>query len=156
MIPVAAPVSATAATVAVSGLSASTAALAASASNVANAQTLGSLAGSGWGPAAIVGSASAGSAGSGSVAQAYQPVTAVNSTAPGGGVATRFASVSPAVQPAYDPQSPYADAQGLVAEPNVDPTQQTVNQIEALSAFKANVAVLKAADQMQQSLLAIA
>ena len=140
-----------AAAAAVSGLTASTAELAASASNVANAQTVGPLSGAGWGPAAIVGSG-----GTGSAAQAYQPVTAVPSTAPGGGVAVSFAAVSPGTQPAYDPQSPYADSQGLVAQPNVDPNQEAVNQIGALSAFKANVAVLEVSDEMQKSLLAIA
>jgi flagellar basal-body rod protein FlgC len=140
-----------AATAAVSGLAASTAELAASASNVANAQTVGPLAGTGWGPASIVGAAGAGPA-----AQAYQPLTTVQYTAPGGGVATRFAAVSPGTQPAYDPQSSYADAQGLVAQPDVDENQEAVNQIGALSAFKANLAVLRASDEMQQSLLAIA
>ena len=83
-------------------------------------------------------------------------MTAAPSTAPGGGVAVSFATVSPGTQPAYDPQSPYADGQGLVAQPNVDPNQETVNQIGALSAFKANAAVLEVSDQMQKSLLAIA
>jgi flagellar basal-body rod protein FlgC len=136
---------------AVSGLTASTAELAASASNVANAQTVGPLSGVGWGPAAIIGSG-----GPGPAAQAYQPLTAVQSTTPGGGVAASFAAVSPGTQPAYDPQSPYADGQGLVAQPNVDPSQEAVNQIGALSAFQANVSVLKVADEMQKSLLAIA
>ena len=136
---------------AVSGLAASTAELAASASNVANAQTVGPLAGSGWGPAAVVGSA-----GTGPSVQAYQPLTTVQSTTPGGGVATRFAAVSPGTQPAYDPQSPDADAQGLVAQPDVDETQESVNQIGALSAFQANLAVLRVSDEMQKSLLAIA
>ena len=134
-----------------SGPTASTAELAASASNVANAQSVGPLSGAGWGPAAVVGSG-----GTGSTAQAYQPVTAVQSTAAGGGVAVGFAAVSPGTQPAYDPQSPYADSQGLVAQPNVDPTQEAVNQIGALSAFQANVAVLEVSDEMQNSLLAIA
>ena len=136
---------------AISGLAASTAELAASASNVANAQTVGPLSGTGWGPAAIVGAG-----GTGPTAQAYQPVTTVQSTAPGGGVAARFAAVSPGTEPAYDPQSPYADAQGLVAQPNVDENQEAVNQIGALSAFQANLAVLRASDDMQKSLLAIA
>jgi len=140
-----------AAAAAVSGLAASTAELVASASNVANAQTVGPLAGPGWGPAAIVGAAVTGPA-----AQAYQPLTAVQSTTPGGGVAARFAPVSPGTQPAYDPQSPYADAQGLVAQPGVDPNQEAVNQIGALSAFRANLAVLQVSDDMQKSLLAIA
>jgi flagellar basal-body rod protein FlgC len=140
-----------AAAAAISGLAASTAQLDASASNVANAQTVGPLAGSGWGPAAIVGGA-----GTGSAAQAYQPVTTVQYTAPGGGVATRFAAVSPGTQPAYDPQSPYADAQGLVAQPDVDENQEAVNQIGALSAFQANLTVLRVSDDMQKSLLAIA
>lgn len=140
-----------AAAVAASGLAASAAALTASASNVANAQTVGPLSGPGWGPAAIVGSG-----GTGGAAQAYQPVSVVQYAAPGGGVATRFATVSPGTQPAYAPQSPYANGQGLVAQPNVDPNQEAVNQIDALSAFKANIAVLKVADEMQKSLLAIA
>jgi flagellar basal-body rod protein FlgC len=129
---------------AISGLAASTAELDASASNVANAQSVGQLSGSGWGPATAVGSA-----------QAYQPVAALQYAAAGGGVATRFAPVSPATRPAYDPQSPDADAEGLVAAPNVDPVQERVNQIEALNAYKANVTVLEVSDQMQQSLLAI-
>lgn len=140
-----------AAAAAVSGLAASTAELAASASNVANAQTVGPLSGAGWGPAAIVGLG-----GTGLTARAYQPVTTVQSTTPGGGVAASFAAVSPGTKPAYDPQSPYADGQGLVAQPNVDPNQEAANQIGAFAAFKANVAVLKVADEMQKSLLAIA
>jgi flagellar basal-body rod protein FlgC len=144
-----------AAAAAISGLAASTAQLDASASNVANAQNVGPLTGSGWGPAAIVSAAGTG-AGTGTGAQAYQPLTTVQYTAPGGGVATRFAAVSPATQPAYDPQSPYADPQGLVAQPEVDENQEAVNQIGALSAFQANLAVLRVSDDMQKSLLAIA
>jgi flagellar basal-body rod protein FlgC len=136
---------------AVSGLAASTAELAASASNIANAQTVGPLAGSGWGPAAIVGSAA-----TAPTAQAYQPVIAVQYATAGGGVAARIAPVTPGTQPAYDPQSPYANAQGLVAQPDVDQNQETVGQIGTLTAFKANLAVLKVSDEMQQSLLAIA
>ena len=82
-------------------------------------------------------------------------MTAVQTTAPGGGVAASFAAVSPGTQPAY-PQSPYADSQGLVAQPDVDSTEETVNQIGALSAFQANVAVLEVSNEMQKSLLAIA
>lgn len=127
----------TAINTAVSGLLASEAQLTASAANVANAQTVGSLSGSGFGPA-------------------YQPVAVVQSTAPGGGVSTAYAPVTPASEPAYDPTSPAADAQGMVAAPNVDTAQEMVGQMGALRSYQANLATLKVADKMQQSLLAIA
>ena len=139
-------------TTALSGLQASVDQLTASASNVANAQTSGPLAASGFGPATILGSPGA----SGPALQAYQPVSVVQSTAPGGGVATSEVPVSPATSPAYDPASPSANAQGLVAMPNVDLSREMVGQMGALNAFKANLATLKVADEMQQSLLAIA
>ena len=53
-----------------------------------------------------------------STAQAYQPVTAVQSTAPGGGVGVSFAAVSPGTEPAYRSRGrPTTDSQGLVASP---------------------------------------
>jgi flagellar basal-body rod protein FlgC len=127
----------TAITTAVSGLQASEAQLSASASNLANAETVGSLSGSGFGPA-------------------YQPLSAVQSTAPGGGVSTTYAPVTPGSHPEYDPTSPAADARGLVAAPNVDPAQEMVGQMGALRSYQANLATLRIADEMQKSLLAIA
>jgi flagellar basal-body rod protein FlgC len=127
----------TAITTAVSGLQASEAQLSASAANLANAQTVGSLTGAGFGPA-------------------YQPVSTVRSTAPGGGVSTAYAPVTPGSEPEYDPTSPAADAQGLVAAPNVDPANEMVGQMGALRSYQANLATLRVADEMQQSLLAIA
>jgi flagellar basal-body rod protein FlgC len=129
----------TAITTAVSGLLASEAQLSASAANLANEQTVGSLSGSGSG-----------------FGPAYQPVSVVQSTAPGGGVSTTYAPVTPGSQPAYDPTSPAADAQGMVAAPNVDPAQEMVGQMGALRSYQANLATLKVADEMQKSLLAIA
>lgn len=136
---------------AVSGLAASEAELEASASNVANAQSAGPLQSATWGPAV-----STGSAAPTPLAQAYQPIAAVQSATADGGVAVGFSKVSPAAEPAYDPEAPFANADGLVAEPNVDLNQETVDQMSALSTFQANLATLKVADEMQKSLLAIA
>lgn len=135
---------------AVSGLAASEAELDASASNVANAQSAGPLQGPNWGPAVTTGSAAPAP-----LAQAYQPIAAVQSATADGGVAVRFSAVSPAAAPAYDPGAPFANAEGLVAEPNVDLNRETVDQMSALSTFQANLATLKVADEMQKSLLAI-
>jgi flagellar basal-body rod protein FlgC len=142
----------TAITAAVSGLQASIAELDASAENLANAQSDGPLAGSGWGPATVVGSSGA----SGGAPQAYQPVTAVDTTGSDASVSVSYAPVTPATEPAYDPTSPFADANGLVARPNVDPATEIVGQTSSLLSFKANLASLKVAEEMQQSLLAIA
>jgi flagellar basal-body rod protein FlgC len=134
-------------TTALSGLEASVAQLTASASNVANVDTVGS-----WGPAVNVGAAGA----SGPPLKAYQPVQTVQTTTPDGGVAASQVPVTPATTPAYDPTSPAANAQGLVAAPNVDLNQEVVGQIGALAAYQANLAVIKTSDRMTKSLLAIA
>ena len=54
---------------------------------------------------------------------------------------------------AYDPSAPFANLQGMVAAPNVDPVAETVKQISASAAFRANLAVFEAADRNAKSLL---
>jgi flagellar basal-body rod protein FlgC len=148
-------------TAALSGLLASVAEVTASASNIANAQTVGPLASSSkWGASTTVGSGggpgSSSGASPGSTWQAYQPVTTVQTTNADGGVQASTVAVTPATQAAYDPESPFANAQGLVAAPNVGLTAEATNQMSALVAYQANLATLRAADQMQSTVLAIA
>jgi flagellar basal-body rod protein FlgC len=123
--------------IAASGLDAATAQLTASASNIANAQTVGALSPSS--PAA----------------RAYQPVTVVLSQASGGGVTASIATFSQPTTAAYAPDSPYADAQGMVAAPNVDPAHEVVSQLSTLQAFQANLATIRVAEDMQKRLLAV-
>lgn len=53
----------------------------------------------------------------------------------------------------YDPNSVYANEEGLVAAPNVDLAEESVNLLMTKTAYKANIAVMKTADEMTQSLL---
>jgi len=86
----------------------------------------------------------------------YQPTVSVQSTAPDGGVTASLQPSLPAYNLAYDPQSPYANMQGMIATPNVDMATQIVAQIEAANSFRANLAVYKAASGLYKSLLDIA
>ncbi len=52
-----------------------------------------------------------------------------------------------------DPQAPFANQNGLVAAPNVDLSQEMVNQMLASYSFAANARVLKADDRMNQTLI---
>ena len=54
-----------------------------------------------------------------------------------------------------DKAEAYANEKGLVAAPNVDVVEQTVEQIEAQRAFSANLSVIRTSDEMERSLLNI-
>lgn len=114
--------------IAASGMMAAQVQLAASASNIANMQD------------------------DGPAGSAYQPVMVDETTAPGGGVQTSLSSMTPGNILAYDPSAPFANLQGMVAAPNVDPAAEMVNQLTATIAFKANLAVFKAAESDDKAL----
>jgi flagellar basal-body rod protein FlgC len=116
--------------IALSGMDAAVKKLNASASNIANMQTAGSLNGT---PAP------------------YTPVTAV-STSTGQGVRTDIIPKSDPFSPAYYPDSPFANSEGLVGVPNVDLAEEAVNMMLAETAYKANIATIKTADALQDEL----
>jgi flagellar hook protein FlgE len=58
-------------------------------------------------------------------------------------------------RPTYDPGSPFADADGQVAYPNVDLTEEAIQQLVARYTFAANARVVTAYDQMVKSLVDI-
>jgi len=124
----------------VSGLDAATRRLGAAASNLANAQSSGSLPGqpgpAPYAPVQIVQAASGVAGESGTIACAVPMV--------------------PAYVPAFDPQSPDANAEGLVAMPNVDPAQQIVQMATARLSFAANLKTVQTAMAMTDQLLALA
>jgi flagellar basal-body rod protein FlgC len=138
-------------TTALSGLMANTMQLEASASNVANARSSGPLAGADWGPATTVDLGRPPDA----PPAAYRPVTVMSSATEQGGVLARTVAVDPATVPAYDPQSPFASADGLVAMPNVDFAREAVSQMMARQSFQANLNTIRTADEMQRSLLSV-
>lgn len=106
-----------------------------SANNIANAGTLGT-------PGE-----------NGAVSGGYTPQDVVAVADPIGGVQTRVIDRDPANTLAYDPLSPQANADGLVAVPNVDLVSEIVNIKQADLAYRASLDVIKVAGKMQDELL---
>jgi flagellar basal-body rod protein FlgC len=86
---------------------------------------------------------------------AYQPVEPVQSPVPKGGTVVSFQPVDPATIPAFQPDSQLADANGFVGIPNVDTAEQLIDLAMAEIAFKANLKVVEAGKEMQDSILKI-
>ena len=127
-----------ASTIAVTGMNAAALRLQISASNVANVQSSGPL---------------PDGASAGSYPPAYNALT-VNQTAMPDG--TTFATVSPVLPStvqSWDPSASYANAQGMVAAPNVDLGNEAVQQMMAGLVYAANAAVVRADNQMTSALL---
>lgn len=86
----------------------------------------------------------------------FTPQDVITISTPGaGGVTTATTPVSPAYVTAYDPNSPQANAQGLVAAPNVDLANEAVTENNASINYGADAAVIKIANKMEKSLLDI-
>lgn len=124
--------------IALSGLRAQTTRLAATASNIANASTGGTV------PSADP---------SAPASTLYTPVTVEFSAQAGGGVSAQVRPDPNAYSVIYDPSSVHANADGLVAVPDVDLAEQLVNLIETKAAYKANVSVIKTQDEILGDLL---
>ncbi len=126
---------------ALSGALAQSTRLSGVASNLANQSSVGALPGPG-------GAIPAGQP------AAYQPVnTSTTSQGAAGGVRAVTNLVNPAAVAVSDPSSPYANAQGMVASPNVDASRETVNMIDARRAYSTNLAVLRTQDKMAREAL---
>jgi flagellar basal-body rod protein FlgC len=126
--------------IAVSGMNAATRRLDVSASNIANMHSTGAL------PDAT-GAVPAGAP------QAYTPLRVDQSAVADGGTrSTVTASPSSAVAVA-DPQAPFANADGMVAAPNLDLAQELIGQMIASYSFTASVTTLRAGDRMTKALL---
>ena len=127
-------------TIAVSGMIAATRRLEVSASNVATIESTGAL------PLAS-GTAPAGAP------QAYVPLRLIQTESAGGGTQTRVSTITPSSIAISDPQAPFANQDGQVAAPNVDISQEMVEQMLASYSFAANAAVMKADDGMTKTLI---
>lgn len=128
------------AAIALSGALAQSDRVTAAASNLANQRSTGALPGAG-------GTVPAGKS------PAYQPVTTATIAQAGGGAVTGYRPVSPPVIPEYDPASPDANGQGMVAAPNVDSGREILTLSTANTAYKTNLAVLRVTDKMQRDAL---
>ena len=119
-----------------SGLRAQSQQQSAAASNIANATTTGAVP-TAQSPASTV----------------YKPLTVNYSALPGGGFTTNVTADQNGYSAVYDPSNAYANAQGLIAAPNVDLSQEIINLMVSKDLFKANVDVIKTQNKMLGDLL---
>ena len=114
-----------------SALSAQSARLNAVASNLANAESV-----------------------AGSDGQPYRAKQVVFAAKPIGGEGGQGVRVTQVVESAaplrmnYEPNSPYANEQGYVAMPNVNPVEEMVNMISASRSYQNNVEVMNTAKSL--------
>jgi len=133
--------------IAQSGMAAATLRLEAAASNLANAQSDGVL------------PPSNGTAPDPKAPSVYAPrridqVSLSPSASKVAGVSAQI-TAEPDYFASYKPDASFADAQGMVASPNVDPVTETVQLITAEQSFRSNMSVYKTADAMTQMVLDI-
>ncbi|MCB1680417.1 MAG: flagellar biosynthesis protein FlgC [Rhodospirillales bacterium] len=109
----------------------------ASASNIANLTTEGSLEEGGQAP--------------------YSALTTVSKSLGNtpGGVRTDVVAKNPPYVPAYSPDSPFADEQGIVGVPNVSLEEEIVNLKLSEITYKANIATIKASENLSDELLSL-
>lgn len=128
--------------IAASGIAAATRRLEVSAGNVANAMSDGPLPSAD--PAVVA-----------TTPAAYTPLRVDQVETGDGGTAAVVSKVSPATVATYDPGAPYADPNGMVAAPNVDLTDEVLQQVIARYTLSMNVQVVRTYQQMMKSLLDI-
>ena len=121
---------------AISGLFAASKRAEASAENIANALTSGAL-DEKEGPAP------------------YSAQTTIQQTGETGGVRAENIPKDPGYVAAYSPDSPFANEDGLIAVPNTDLAEDAVNLKIAEKAYKANLATIKTANEMNDELLRV-
>lgn len=76
----------------------------------------------------------------------------VSTSAGPGGVQSNIVLRTPSVVQRYDPDSPYANAKGMVMKPNVDITEELINIEEAKLAYTANAVVMARVKALQDAL----
>jgi len=87
--------------------------------------------------------------------RAYVPQRVEQADLIDGGTRAIVSGLWPSYVPVYDPGSPYANADGQVAYPNVDLTEEAIQQLVARYTFAANARVVTAYDQIVKSLIDI-
>lgn len=126
--------------IALTGLTGASKKLEASASNIANLQTIGSLSDPDNAP--------------------YTPLGTTQTALSDGqgnpqGVRSDFVPRDNPFVPAYDPDSPFADTEGIVGVPNVDLATEAVNLNLAEIQYKANLKTIQTASDLTKELLRV-
>lgn len=92
----------------------------------------------------------------GSDGQPYRAKQVIFQAQPQGGVnVTRVIDDPSPMKVLYDPQSPYADAQGYVTMPNVNVVEEMTNMISASRSYQANVEMMNTAKTLLQRTLTL-
>jgi flagellar basal-body rod protein FlgC len=88
--------------------------------------------------------------------QPYRARQVVFQAQPQGGVNVTQVIEDPSpMKIVYDPQNPYADAQGYVTMPNVDVVEEMTNMISASRSYQANVEMMNTAKTLLQRTLTL-
>ncbi len=85
----------------------------------------------------------------------YTPGRVVQTALVLSGTKAETVTVTPPTLPAYSPQDPAADGDGIIQRPNVSLEVESVEQILARRAFEANLRTVVTADQMTKAVLDI-
>ena len=121
---------------ALSGLAASSQKVNVAASNIANISTSGAL-----------------SEENGSLP--YQTRLTTQTALQSGGVRSDTTIKNPGFVPAFDPDSPFADEDGLIGVPNTDLSEEIVNLKLAEISYKANIKTIETVSELNDELLSI-
>lgn len=84
--------------------------------------------------------------------QAYSARVTQDTSTAGGGVQTSVLTRNPPFVPSYSPDSPLADAQGMVNAPNVNLDEELMTLKQAENAYKANAMAIRTQSHMQDAL----
>ena len=87
------------------------------------------------------------------LASAASNIVNSQSSMQAGRAAASSQPVTPTFPLAYNPAAPYANMQGMIAQPNEDLPTELVNLKEAESSFRASLLAYKASSQMFKTLL---
>ncbi len=85
----------------------------------------------------------------------FRPARSVDQSSATGGVRSVTLLVDPSSVQEYDPSAADADENGLVNRPNVDPARETADQIAGQRQFEANLATIRAADDLLRTTIDI-
>lgn len=129
--------------IALSGLNAATKRVGASASNIANMGTTGSLEAGKQAPYDALTTRQS----------AISPASGGSGAQAGGGVRSDIISAGRGFIPSYAPDSPFADENGIIGAPAVDLAEEAVHMMLAKTSYKANISVIKTAQDMSDELL---
>ena len=83
----------------------------------------------------------------------YEAQETVTTSVAGGGVSAASVSRQPGFIPSYEPNSPFADQDGMVGAPNVNIEEDMINLKVAEQAYKANAQTIRVAKDMSEELL---